>query len=160
MGLPEASPARARQPARRGRARRCRGVPDDPRAAVLETSHPPSWYLPEDDWLPGPCAPPTEAACASGRAWPTTSTFGAVTGRQPARHGPTAPPPPSFAGGGGRGTVAVYPAAVDSCTVDGERVRPQAGGFYGGWVTSDVTGPFKGGPGSLRWEQLNLVKNA
>jgi hypothetical protein len=44
------------------------------------------------------------------------------------------------------GAVAVYPARMDSCTVDGERVRPQDGGFYGGWVTDDVVGPFKGAP--------------
>ena len=49
------------------------------------------------------------------------------------------------------GAVAVYPAAMDSCTVDGELVRPQDGGFYGGWVTDDVVGPFKGAPGTLGW---------
>jgi hypothetical protein len=47
--------------------------------------------------------------------------------------------------------VAVMPAAVDRCLVDGEEVLPQEGGFYGGWITSRVTGPFKGGPGSHGW---------
>jgi hypothetical protein len=47
--------------------------------------------------------------------------------------------------------VAVYPAAMDACVVDGERVRPQEGGFYGGWITDDVVGPFKGAPGTLGW---------
>ena len=47
--------------------------------------------------------------------------------------------------------VAVYPGLVDRCTVDGEVVRPQPGGFYGGWVTSKVVGPFKGDPGTLLW---------
>ena len=47
--------------------------------------------------------------------------------------------------------VALYPAAMDGCFVDGELVRPQAGGFYGGWITDDVVGPFKGGPGSQLW---------
>ena len=44
--------------------------------------------------------------------------------------------------------VAVMPGQVDGCTVDGEAVRPQAGGFYGGWITDRVAGPFKGEPGS------------
>ena len=49
------------------------------------------------------------------------------------------------------GLVAVMPGAMDRCTVDGEVVRAQEGGFYGGWVTSRVAGPFKGGPGSWGW---------
>ena len=49
------------------------------------------------------------------------------------------------------GHVAVMPGLVDACFVDGERVRPQEGGFYGGWITDRVVGPFKGGPGSWGW---------
>src|SRR5207244_1289984 len=47
--------------------------------------------------------------------------------------------------------VAFYPARVDACYVDGERVRAQEGDFYGGWITRDVSGPFKGGPGTQGW---------
>jgi hypothetical protein len=47
--------------------------------------------------------------------------------------------------------VAVYAARMDRCIVAGETVRPQPGGFYGGWVTDDVAGPFKGLPGSMGW---------
>ncbi len=47
--------------------------------------------------------------------------------------------------------VAFYPARVDACYVDGERVRAQQGDFYGGWITRDVSGPFKGGPGTQGW---------
>ena len=47
--------------------------------------------------------------------------------------------------------VAVYAGAMDACLVDGERVIPQPGGFYGGWITSSVAGPFKGVPGSTGW---------
>jgi len=46
--------------------------------------------------------------------------------------------------------LSFYPALVD-CFLDGEPVRPQAGGFYGGWITSEITGPIKGEPGSLGW---------
>ena len=49
------------------------------------------------------------------------------------------------------GAVAVMAAQVDRCTVNGEQVEPQPGGFYGGWITSWVTGPFKGIPGSMGW---------
>ncbi len=50
-----------------------------------------------------------------------------------------------------RGAVAFYPGEVDRALVDGEAARPQAGGFYGGWITADVVGPFKGEPGTLGW---------
>ena len=50
-----------------------------------------------------------------------------------------------------RGAVAFYPGKVDRALVDGEAARPQAGGFYGGWITDDVVGPFKGEPGTLGW---------
>ena len=49
------------------------------------------------------------------------------------------------------GAIAVMAGAVDRCTVDGEVVVPQPGGFYGGWVTNWIRGPFKGVPGSMGW---------
>jgi uncharacterized protein (DUF427 family) len=58
-------------------------------------------------------------------------------------------PGPGFASIAGH--IAFYCAAMDRCTVAGELARPQPGGFYGGWVTDDVLGPFKGGPGSAGW---------
>lgn len=48
------------------------------------------------------------------------------------------------------GYIAFYPAKVEAF-VDGERVQPQPGNFYGGWITSDIVGPFKGEPGSRWW---------
>ena len=50
-----------------------------------------------------------------------------------------------------KGHLAFYPHLVDACYVDGERVQAQAGGFYGGWITSDIVGPFKGEPGTWGW---------
>jgi len=47
--------------------------------------------------------------------------------------------------------VAVYPHLMDVCYVDGERVQAQSGGFYGGWITRDIVGPFKGEPGTWGW---------
>lgn len=52
---------------------------------------------------------------------------------------------------GHRGHYAFYPGRVDRATVDGEQVQAQPGDFYGGWITSAVTGPFKGGPGTTGW---------
>ena len=49
------------------------------------------------------------------------------------------------------GMVAVYPGRMDSCQVGDETVEAQKGDFYGGWVTSRIVGPFKGGPGTLGW---------
>ena len=49
------------------------------------------------------------------------------------------------------GFFAFYPNKVDECTVGGEKVEPQPGGFYGGWITLDVVGPFKGEPGTILW---------
>jgi hypothetical protein len=49
------------------------------------------------------------------------------------------------------GYVAFYPARMEACLVDTELVLPQPGGFYGGWITSKVTGPFKGEPGTAGW---------
>jgi uncharacterized protein (DUF427 family) len=50
-----------------------------------------------------------------------------------------------------RGYLAFYANRADECYVDGERVNPQPGAFYGGWITSDIIGPFKGGPGTSHW---------
>ena len=48
------------------------------------------------------------------------------------------------------GYLSFMPGQIE-CSIDGERVLPQAGGFYGGWITADVVGPFKGEPGSWGW---------
>jgi hypothetical protein len=50
-----------------------------------------------------------------------------------------------------RDHIAFYPAPLDRCTIDGVPVVPQEGGFYGGWITPDLAGPFKGGPGIRFW---------
>jgi uncharacterized protein (DUF427 family) len=116
---------------------------------VLETSHPPVWYLPAPDWLPGALVP---AGGSSYCEWKGVATYLDVVGggKVADRAAWTYPSPvPEFSVL--RDTVAVYPGRMDRCTVAGEVVRPQEGGFYGGWVTDDVVGPFKGAPGTLGW---------
>lgn len=116
---------------------------------VLETTHPPVWYLPPDAFLPGVLRPaPGSSFCewkGAARYWTL-----AHDGRVAERAGWSYPSPtPGFLPI--RDHVAVYAGPMDGCFVDGERVRPQPGGFYGGWITDDVIGPFKGGPGTLGW---------
>lgn len=116
---------------------------------VLETSHPPAWYLPVADWLPGSLE---TAAGSSFCEWKGVASYLTVVGgglRAEQAAWTYRDPVPAYAAL--RDTVAVYPAAVDAAFVDGEQVRAQQGGFYGGWVTDDVVGPFKGEPGSTGW---------
>ena len=47
--------------------------------------------------------------------------------------------------------IAFYPQQMDACLVDGEKVRPQPGQFYGGWITRNIVGPFKGEPETMGW---------
>ncbi|MBF4764965.1 DUF427 domain-containing protein [Nocardioides islandensis] len=116
---------------------------------VLETSHPPTYYLPADAFSDGVLRPtPGHTYCEwKGRA----SYFDLVTPtRTTARAAWTYPDP--IAGFEALvGHVAVMPGLVDECRVDGEVVRPQEGGFYGGWITDRVVGPFKGGPDTRGW---------
>ncbi len=116
---------------------------------VLETSHPPTYYLPMSDFAEGSLRPaPGSSFCE----WKGTAAYfdvvgGGVVADRAAWHYPH--PAAGFTELAGH--VAVYPAKVDRCVVDGEIVRPQPGGFYGGWITSKVVGPFKGDPGTLSW---------
>ena len=116
---------------------------------VLETSHPPTYYLPEDAFAPGALRP------VEGRTYceykGVAAYYDLVAGEVVAPRAAWTYPAPTAGFEQILGHVAVMPGAVDSCTVDGEVVRPQEGGFYGGWVTSRVVGPFKGGPGSWGW---------
>ena len=120
---------------------------------LLETSHPPTYYLPLDDVAPGAVRP---AAGSSFCEWKGVASYLDVVGGSPGqpvvaeRAAWTYPrPTPPFEHLAGY--LALYPALMDECTVDDEPVRPQDGGFYGGWVTGRVVGPFKGGAGSSSW---------
>lgn len=116
---------------------------------VLETSHPPVYYLPADHFADGALIP---AAGSSYCEFKGSARYFDVRGgdRVVARAAWTYPQPsPGFEALTGR--VALYAGGMDACEVDGERVTPQPGGFYGGWVTRDLAGPFKGVPGSMGW---------
>lgn len=116
---------------------------------VLETSHPPNYYLPIADVLPGALVP---AVGSSVCEWKGVASYYDVHGG-----GVVVPraawtyPEPTSAFEVLRDTVAMYAAPMDSCWVGDQQVQPQPGGFYGGWITAEVVGPFKGGPGSMFW---------
>lgn len=116
---------------------------------VLETSHPPVYYLPLADVIDGALAPAAgQSYCEfKGRAGYLDVRGGDVTAPRAAWFYPD--PSPGFEAL--RDHVAIYPGAMEECTVAGERVAAQAGDFYGGWITSRVVGPFKGAPGTLGW---------
>jgi uncharacterized protein (DUF427 family) len=123
----------------------------DTRRAVrtLETSHPPSWYLPSDALSPGLLRRSERRSFCEwkGHAVYWHLAIGGEVLRDVAWSYPE--PTPAFAVL--RDHVAFYAGPLDRCTVDGEQVVPQPGGFYGGWITSDLVGPFKGIPGSMGW---------
>jgi uncharacterized protein (DUF427 family) len=116
---------------------------------VLETSHPPVWYLPFRDWAPGALQAATGTSYCEFKG--IAHYLDVVGGERRAARAAWTYPEPTEGFGELAGTAAVYPGRMDACTVDGEPVRPQEGGFYGGWVTDDVVGPFKGGPGTFGW---------
>ena len=120
-------------------------IADTTRAVrVCETSHPPVYYVPRDDIADGVLQ---RAEGGSWCEWKGAATYWDVHGVEAAAWS-YEDPTPGFELI--RGYLAFSPAKLE-CLVDGERVRPQEGGFYGGWVTDDVVGPFKGGAGTWGW---------
>lgn len=116
---------------------------------VLETSHPPTYYFPSADVKLDYIFETGKRSCcewkglyyyyditvrdktAAGAAWRLFETTPSCT--ELAEH------------------YSFYAGLMDACYVDGEQVKPQAGNLYGGWITKDLAGPFKGGPGTWGW---------
>ena len=117
---------------------------------VLETSHPPVYYVPLADVRSDLLRPsPGSSACEwKGRAsyWSLELPDGRVL---PDVAWSYDEPLPGFEAI--RGSLAFYASRVDEAWVGEERATPQPGGFYGGWVTSHIAGPVKGEPGSWGW---------
>lgn len=116
---------------------------------ILETTHAPTYYLPSTAFRPGVLIPrPRTSFCEwKGIAHYLTLSAG---GRVEVDAGWTYPDPsPAYAALADH--VAVYAGRMDACFVGEEQVQPQPGGFYGGWITSDFEGPFKGAPGTQWW---------
>lgn len=116
---------------------------------VLETASPPTFYLPRSDVQSEYLQP---ASGTSFCEWKGEATYWSVVVPE---HPPGLKvawsyeqPFPQFKAI--KSYLAFYPSRIDCC-VGGIRVQPQAGGFYGGWVTPEIVGPFKGEPGSQGW---------
>ena len=113
---------------------------------VLETASPPTFYLPADaigwDRL-------VEVGGTSVCEWQGMAKYWALA-RDPETPVAWAYPRPKPRFDVVKDYLAFYPGRVD-CFVDGERVVAQAGGFYGGWITAEILGPFKGEPGTGHW---------
>ena len=116
---------------------------------VLETSHPPVYYFPPDDihmdYL-------RVAGGSSFCEWKGQARYFTidVNGKQAGRAAWCYPEPTS-AYATIRDHIAFYGHLVDACFVGDEQARPQPGSFYGGWITDDIVGPFKGEPGTAGW---------
>ena len=116
---------------------------------VLETSHPPGYYLPREDFADGVLvAVPGSSFCEFKG---TAAYLDVVAGGRRAERAGWCYPDPAPPYAAMIGHIALYPAPFDRVTVDGELVVAQEGGFYGGWITGRVVGPFKGWPGSRGW---------
>ncbi|NBC06078.1 MAG: DUF427 domain-containing protein [Bacteroidetes bacterium] len=117
---------------------------------VVETSHPPVYYIPQEDakmeYLK--LDPKFQSHCefkGKARYWNLRIGDRNINGVAWSYPEPTAAFQPI------KDYLAFYPSKVDECYVGDEKVQAQEGDFYGGWITSKIVGPFKGGPGTWGW---------
>lgn len=116
---------------------------------VLETSHPPVYYLPPADFSPHALEPAAGHSFCEFKG--IAAYWDVVSGTKRAERAAWSYPDPAPAFETIRNFVAVYASRMDACFVGGEQVQAQEGDFYGGWITSKVVGPFKGAPGTRGW---------
>jgi uncharacterized protein (DUF427 family) len=116
---------------------------------VLETSHPPVYYIPLED------IDMALLRAISGGTWcewkGEASYFDMIIGNRVIPRVAWTYSNPTARFDTIQHYIAFYPSKMDHCTVDGEKVRAQEGDFYGGWITPDIVGPFKGAPGTMGW---------
>jgi uncharacterized protein (DUF427 family) len=116
---------------------------------VLETSHPPVYYAPPEDVRGEFLRPSRRRTYCEFKG--EAAYYDVVVGEREVRDAAWHYPEPRSRYEALRGHVAFYPGRVDAAWVDDERVQPQAGDFYGGWITAEIEGPFKGGAGTAGW---------
>ncbi|WP_420408346.1 DUF427 domain-containing protein [Hoeflea sp.] len=117
---------------------------------ILETYHPPTFYLPLASFKPGVLVAskgPATMCEWKGQA----SYFDIISGDAIARRAAWTYRKPDPRYSALTGHVALYAEPMDEVLVNGERVLPQPGNFYGGWVTHNISGPIKGQPGTTHW---------
>ena len=116
---------------------------------VLETSHPPTYYLPIDDFQNGVLQPTSKTSFCEYKG--VASYWNLVVDGKVVTQAAWGYRNPSAQYTALKDTLSVYAHLVDACYVNDEQVQAQAGDFYGGWITSNIVGPFKGGPGTWGW---------
>jgi uncharacterized protein (DUF427 family) len=116
---------------------------------VLETSHPPVYYIPPPDIQMQYLQPTSRQSFCEWKG--AASYYAIAVGDKQVADAAWYYPNPTAAFAAIKDSVAFYPHLMDACYVDGEQIIPQPGGFYGGWITNDIVGPFKGIPGSWGW---------
>jgi uncharacterized protein (DUF427 family) len=116
---------------------------------VLETSHPPVYYIPIEDVRSGVLRPSSRRSFCEWKG--VAHYFDVKAGDHIADGAAWGYDDPGSPFEGIRNHVAFYAHLMDRCYVDGEAVQAQEGNFYGGWITSNIIGPFKGGPGTRAW---------
>jgi uncharacterized protein (DUF427 family) len=115
----------------------------------LETSHPPTYYLPIADFIDGVLAPVQGNTVCEFKG--VASYFDLVIGNERSPRAAWGYENPAVGFESLAGKVALYASRVNRCQVGDEVVIPQDGDFYGGWITSNIDGPFKGAPGTAGW---------
>lgn len=116
---------------------------------VLETSHPPNYYIPLDDIKTAYLMPSTHSTYCEWKG--QANYYSLQVGDRQAKNAAWYYPEISPAYEELKEYVGFYPGPMDACYVDSEKVKPQAGSFYAGWITHDIVGPFKGDPGTWGW---------
>ena len=116
---------------------------------VLETSHPPSYYIPQEDIKMEYFRKTSRRTVCE---WKGAASYWSIeVGGKIIENAAWMYPTPNKGHEAIKDHLSFYPSKMDACYVDNEQVQAQAGDFYGGWITSDIVGPFKGGVGTLGW---------
>ena len=116
---------------------------------ILETSHPPTIYIPPDDFVAGVLQ---SSAKQTFCEWKGVASYFDIVGEARQLQSAAwyyAKPHSRYAELAN--FVSVYPSQMDACYLNEELVQSQAGDFYGGWITKKIVGPFKGGAGTHGW---------
>ncbi len=116
---------------------------------VLETSQAPVYYIPLEDVQRQYLETSQQTTMCEWKG--QASYYSVAAGGQRATNAAWTYRTPTPGYEAIRDHVAFYPQQMEQCLVDGEAATPMPGGFYGGWVTRAVVGPFKGGPGTQGW---------
>ncbi len=116
---------------------------------ILETSHPPTYYLPLSAFVPGTLIATDRASFCEFKG--EALYFHVKSGNQIGSFAAWGYPAPNKKFAALKGHVSIYASKMDACFIGEEQVLAQEGDFYGGWITSRVAGPFKGGAGTWGW---------